>query len=83
MSYLFTGGLEMVAPWTPSGYDDFSLVKVENVPAVQIDFSGVLEIDQEPFQSSDCDIYGDSDTAIGIRLCVEEYSPGTLRSGEP
>lgn len=72
----------MVAPWVPSGYEDFSLVKVENVPAVQADFSSVLTVDQEPFQSSNCDIYGDSDTAIGIQLCVEEYAPGTLRSGK-
>lgn len=81
MSYLFTGGLEMVAPWSPAGYDDFGLVKVDNVPAVQIDFSGVLDIDQELFQPLNCDIYGDSDTSIGIQLCVEQHSAGTFRAG--
>lgn len=81
MSYLFTGGLEMVAPWSPAGYANFGLVKVDKVPAVQIDYSGVLDIDQEPFQTSSCDVYGDSDTSIGIQLCVEKHSAGTIRAG--
>lgn len=66
MSYLFTGGLEMVAPWVTSEYTDYPMVKVDNAPAVQMDFSGVLEVDQVPFDDADCDIYGDSETTIGI-----------------
>lgn len=81
MSYLFTGGLEMVAPWVPSEHTDYPMIKVDNAPAVQIDFSDVLVVDQEPFADSDCDVYGDLETTIGIKLCVEEESTGTLRSG--
>lgn len=71
----------MVAPWAPSEYPDFPMIKVNNAPAVQMDFSRVLEVDQEPFDSSDCDIYGDSETTIGIKLCITEESAGTLRAG--
>lgn len=81
MSYLFTGGLEMVAPWVPSEHTDYPMIKVDNAPAVQMDFSDVLQVDQEPFEDSDCDIYGDSATTIGIKLCVTAESAGTLRSG--
>lgn len=81
ISYLLTGGLEMVAPWVPSEHTDYPMIKVDNAPAVQMDFSGVLEVDHEPFADSNCDIYGDSETTIGIKLCVEEKSAGTLRSG--
>lgn len=82
MSYLFTGGLEMLAPWAPLEDKDFGLVKADSVPAVQTDFSGVLDVDQDPFEDSNCDVYGDSDTTIGIRMCVERQSSGTLRAGK-
>lgn len=82
MSYLFTGGLEMVAPWVPSEHTDYPMIKVDHAPAVQMDFQGVLDVDEEPFAEADCDVYGDSETTIGIQLCLEEESAGTLRAGE-
>lgn len=87
MSYLFTGGLSMVAPWVPSKHVDYPMIKVDDAPAVQMDFSGVLEVDMEPFQEENCDVFGDDETIIGIKLCVEEErlgagtETGVLRAG--
>ena len=40
-SYLLTGGLEMVVPWTPHGYGDYSMAKIEQAPSTQLDFTSV------------------------------------------
>lgn len=81
-SYVLSGGLEMVAPWVPQAHEDHSLVKVQSVPSVQVDFSGPLE---EPprFNESDCDIFGQSGVAIGIRLCLDQQPSGNgwIRAG--
>ncbi|KAJ4386439.1 hypothetical protein N0V93_009335 [Gnomoniopsis smithogilvyi] len=45
MSYLFSGGLEMVTPWIPKQDTDYPMVKIDNVQAVQMDFSGSTSID--------------------------------------
>ncbi|KAJ4407286.1 hypothetical protein N0V82_009955 [Gnomoniopsis sp. IMI 355080] len=45
MSYLLSGGLEMVAPWVPELDPDFPMVKIDNVQAVQMDFSGSTSVD--------------------------------------
>lgn len=31
-----------MTPWNPHGHDDHLMVKIEQAPAVQLDFSGVL-----------------------------------------
>lgn len=81
MSYLFTGGLEMVAPWIPERDPDFPMVKIDNAPAVQLDFSGTFEVDTRSFDDNDCDVYGDSETIIGIKVCVEQEQE-SLRTGK-
>lgn len=72
MSYLFTGGLEMVSPWAPENYTDYPLVKIDNTPSIQMDFSGVYEIDAAQFPDDDCEVYGDPYTSIGIQVCLTQ-----------
>jgi hypothetical protein len=70
----------MVAPWSPQTYQDYPMIKVGQVPAMQFDFQeGVSSI----FEDNDCDFFGESDTAIGIRLCLTQDSShaSTIRAG--
>lgn len=70
----------MVDPWVPPGFDNYGLIKIDNAPSVQIDFSTPVS---DVFANSDCNIFDDSDTIIGIRFCVakDETVPGALRAG--
>lgn len=79
-SYILSGGLEMVIPWVPQGYDDHSMVKVKNVPSIQFDFTGPT---MDSFSDSDCDIFGETGIDIGIRLCLAQapYDLGSIRAG--
>lgn len=79
-SYILSGGLEMVIPWVPQGYDDHSMVMVKNVTSIQTDFTGPTA---DRFNDSDCDVFGESRVMIGIRLCLAQTSsdPGTIRAG--
>jgi hypothetical protein len=80
MSYLLSGGLSMVAPWVRPGNLGYPLVRIENAPSMQLDFSGTADA---AFLDSDCDLFGRTGFAIGIRLCVAEARPnsGQLRAG--
>lgn len=79
-SYILSGGLEMVIPWVPQGYDDHSMVMVKNAPSIQVDFTGPT---MERFNESDCDVFGETRVAIGIRLCLSQTpsNPETIRTG--
>lgn len=81
MSYLFTGGLEMVAPWVPERDPDFPMIKVHNAPAIQMDFSGSTKVNTHSFDDTDCDVYGDDQSIIGIKLCIQQQQE-SLRTGE-
>ncbi|KAK3395199.1 hypothetical protein B0H63DRAFT_556259 [Podospora didyma] len=71
-SYLLSGGLSMVAPWVRQGFDDHTLVKIANAPAVQLDFTGPVD---SAFGDADCDGFGQSGVKIGIRFCLSQSSP--------
>ena len=79
-SYLLSGGLSMVAPWVERGHPDYPLVKIRKTPSIQVDFSGPTD---DSFSASDCDLFGQTDSLLGIRLCVTELSSGSglLRAG--
>jgi hypothetical protein len=81
MSYLLSGGLMMVAPWTSKEYTGYPLVRIKKVPSVQLDFAWPLGNDI--FDDSDCDIFGEYGTPIGIRVCVAQdtATEGSLRAG--
>jgi hypothetical protein len=58
MTYLLTGGVEMVAPWTPLGTEDYPKIKIDSVTGVQLDFTE--GISSEIFSGSDCDVIGEA-----------------------
>jgi hypothetical protein len=70
-SFLFTGGLILTTPWQPGGYPDYPLTKIENVPAVQIEYRNDPS-DSYIFADDDCNVYGADDFLIGIRFCVSK-----------
>jgi len=82
-SYLLSGGLEMVTPWAPRAdwYTDHPMVRIEHIPAMQLDFQSPLQNDS--FADADCDVFGEDGVAIGIRLCVSQVAshPESLRAG--
>ncbi|KAJ9144673.1 hypothetical protein NKR23_g5763 [Pleurostoma richardsiae] len=79
-SYLLSGGLEMVAPWVPQGYDGYGMVKIDHAPSIQIDFSRPMT---DTFEEEDCSLFGQTGSRIGIRLCVaqDQSASGSLRAG--
>lgn len=81
MSYLLSGGLEMVAPWTPLTTEDYPIIKIDNVTSIQLDFAEGIRSDI--FSDTDCDVFGEVGFAIGIRLCVAEdpSNIGLLNAG--
>jgi hypothetical protein len=70
-SYLFTGGLIMTTPWTPTGYESFPLTNIYNLPAMQIEFMRGLN-DSHVFTDNECAVYGSKGVLIGIKMCVAE-----------
>lgn len=71
----------MVAPWVPGRDPDFPMIKVHNAPAIQMDFSGSTKVNTQSFDDIDCDVYGDNQTIIGIKLCIQQQQE-SLRTGE-
>ncbi|KAK7946989.1 uncharacterized protein PG986_011310 [Apiospora aurea] len=69
-SYLLSGGLEMAIPSVPPGYPEYPLVRIANVPAVQMEFSHLRGDGR--FDRKDCSIYGAPATPIGIELCLTQ-----------
>lgn len=80
VSYLLSGGLEMVTPWTPDGHEDYPMVKIDKAPSLQMDFTAPAS---SSFQATECDVFGEYGFTIGIRLCisVEESTTELLRAG--
>lgn len=79
VSYLLSGGLEMVAPWNLPGHEEHTMIKVDNTPSIQMDFSAPAS---DMFLLTDCDDFGKSGFNIGIRLCVaQESDDASLRAG--
>jgi hypothetical protein len=71
----------MTTPWAPTGFDDYPLVNIDKVPAVQVQFrrgNGTSE-----FASEDCNVYGAQPFLIGIKVCVKtsDVHKGSLEAG--
>ncbi|KAH8671538.1 hypothetical protein BX600DRAFT_434637 [Xylariales sp. PMI_506] len=67
-SYILSGGLSMTAPWTPPGNLDHPLVRIANVPSIQVEFLG--HSGNISFESSDCVLFGSNETYIAAELCL-------------
>lgn len=81
-SYILSGGVMMSATWQPIGYDEFPLVQIPRVPAVQIDFDN-QPTGRNHTNMADCDLFGDALARIGVRLCMSpsERRPGAVEAG--
>jgi len=79
-SYIVSGGLGMVAPWTPLGNPDHQLVRIPEVPAIQVEFQG--RSGEKTFNSDECVLFGSNDTLIAAELCLSVTSNGSLHAGK-
>jgi hypothetical protein len=80
-SYLLSGGIWSMAPWIPGNHSTYPLVRLNDVPAIQIDFRG--NHGPRDFKDDDCQLFGSPKDLIGAELCVrEEGSNGGIYSGK-
>ncbi|KAK3393850.1 hypothetical protein B0H63DRAFT_505672 [Podospora didyma] len=78
--YLLSGGIIYATPWIPQGYEQYPLVKLDNVPSVQVDFAPMPI--GHVFSDSDCDVFGQNGIQVGVRVCVNySASSGALNAG--
>ncbi|KAK4443151.1 hypothetical protein QBC34DRAFT_311616 [Podospora aff. communis PSN243] len=78
-SYILSGGLSMVAPWTPPGNPDHQLVSIPEVPTVQAEFNG--RSGPKSFQPDDCVLFGSNQTHIAAELCLALTDDNALHAG--
>lgn len=71
----------MASPWEPENFTNYGIIRIENAPAVQLDFSTSVSSD---FPDTQCDYFGQAGVRIGIRFCVieDETVPSALRVGK-
>ncbi|KAH6665995.1 hypothetical protein B0J14DRAFT_678606 [Halenospora varia] len=74
LSYFLTGGLEMATLWTPPGHQEYSLVKIDDVPSVQMEFT--IQPGNDHFLDEDCQIFG-------IFICANGTDGGIRKSTNP
>lgn len=81
LSYLLTGGVVMTAPWQPTGYPQYPLIKVPNLPAMQVEFDPFSSA--ENYTDVDCDVFGHDLYKVSVRLCLSrpENDPGSIEAG--
>jgi hypothetical protein len=79
-SYLISGGLELVTPWTPLNWSSYPFVRIKAAPSIHLEFTKLID---ETFSDADCEALGDPHGSIGIRLCVaaDDQNLGVLRAG--
>ncbi|KAK1836854.1 hypothetical protein QBC39DRAFT_429866 [Podospora conica] len=77
-SYIISGGLSMVAPWTPDGNPDHPLVRIRDVPTIQAEFEG--RSGPKSFSNRDCLLLGSERSHISAELCLSDVS-GSMHVG--
>lgn len=77
-SYVVSGGLSLVGPWTPPGNPDHMLVRIKNVPTIQAEFKG--RSGAKSFSDSDCLLFGSNRTRIAAELCLSAVE-GSMHAG--
>ena len=83
-SYLLSGGALLMEPWIPPGYESWPLIKVDNVPAMQLEYAPITSPSHENvFSDSECQVFGENGVLIAIRFCVAPSAslPGVLNAG--
>ncbi|KAL3481487.1 hypothetical protein BJX99DRAFT_253411 [Aspergillus californicus] len=69
-SYLLPGGVIGATPWPPTNYSSAPVIRMNDVPTVQLDFSPGLN--GHLFSKDECTLYGSNDTYVGIRFCLAD-----------
>ncbi|KAK3995014.1 hypothetical protein QBC44DRAFT_390303 [Cladorrhinum sp. PSN332] len=80
-SYILTGGISLTTPWVPQFASSNDLIKLSNVPSIQLEFDSREE--HYEFLEADCSKYGADNILIGMMLCIrhdDEY-PSSLVAG--
>ncbi|KAH8887977.1 hypothetical protein GQ53DRAFT_826549 [Thozetella sp. PMI_491] len=78
-SYLLSGGAVMANPKLPPSNPAYSLLKIEQVQSIQLNFESAGD---HTFAISDCSTFANSSALIGIKLCVEKSNEvGSLIAG--
>lgn len=75
-SYLLSGGVLMATPWIPLDHDDYPLVRIDQVPSIQMEF----ELRALSFLETDCRSFGAPGVVIAIQLCLREQN-GRIDAG--
>jgi len=78
-SYILSGGLSFAAPWTPPGHQDHPLVRIADVPAVQVEFQG--RSGPRSFKDSECVLFGSEGAFIAAELCLAP-ADGSMHAGK-
>ena len=78
-SYILSGGLSLTAPWTPPSNPDYPLVRIGDVPTVQIEFQS--RRGKGSFDGDNCVLFGTNDTYIAAELCLEAVG-GSIHAGK-
>jgi len=79
-AYLLSGGLSLVTPFNPGGHSDYPLVRINEIPTIQLDFAGRRSLPGS-FEDGDCDVFSSNDTLIAVKLCVAKLPDDTLQTG--
>jgi len=78
-AYLLSGGVWETAPWMPPGFEDHPIVRIDNVPAVQVDFQG--KHGPKDFNTTDCQLLGSDEDMIAAEICVRATKSGAIYAG--
>lgn len=78
-SYLLSGGAVMATPWDSQSHLDYPMIRLEKVPAIQVEFQKVFE---KSFTEKDCDLFeGPGNQAIAFCVAQVHLGMGTWRAG--
>lgn len=83
LSYILSGGIYMTAAWQPLGYKEYPMMKVPQLPVMQLDFDNLPS--GSNYTDVECDVFGNNSTRIGARLCLSRSAqhPDTIEAGKP
>ncbi|EXJ60641.1 hypothetical protein A1O7_04794 [Cladophialophora yegresii CBS 114405] len=81
-SYIFPGAMWSLNVTLPANSSDETVVKIENSPAIQIDFNQSIA-NGDSFLPHDCTVYGEDGSNVGIELCLakSKVSSGWMIAG--
>ncbi|KAK8008211.1 hypothetical protein PG991_010762 [Apiospora marii] len=78
-SYLLSGGIVMTTPWPPRSDLDYPLIRLENVPSIQIEFQKPHD---NEFADTECDLFrGPGGQTVAFCVARVQVGIGTWKAG--